>query len=53
MHLGEWASVADPRQQYDLRDSVLLAELNLDFLLAKRNTEKSFKPLPAFPVHPP
>jgi phenylalanyl-tRNA synthetase beta chain len=34
---------------YDLRDAVLLAELNLDLLLARRNTVKSFKPLPAFP----
>jgi phenylalanyl-tRNA synthetase beta chain len=36
-------------KKYDLRDPVLLAELNLDLLLAKRNTEKSFKSLPAFP----
>jgi phenylalanyl-tRNA synthetase beta chain len=36
-------------RKYDLRDPVLLAELNLDLLLAKRNTEKSFKSLPAFP----
>jgi phenylalanyl-tRNA synthetase beta chain len=36
-------------KQYDLRDSVLLAELNLDQLLARRNTAKSFKQLPAFP----
>src|SRR5207249_3919818 len=35
--------------QYDLRDAVLLAELNLDALLARRNTNKSFKPLPQFP----
>ena len=34
---------------YDLRDAVLLAELNLDVLLARRNTTRSFKPLPAFP----
>jgi phenylalanyl-tRNA synthetase beta chain len=34
---------------YDLRDAVLLAELNLDLLLARRHTAKSFKPLPAFP----
>jgi len=32
-------------KQYDLRDAVLLAELNLDVLLARRNTGKSFKPL--------
>ncbi len=36
-------------KQYDLRDAVLLAELNLDLLLARRNTTKAFKPLPAFP----
>src|SRR5205085_3372949 len=35
---------------YDLRDPVFLAELNLDLLLARRNTEKSFKPLPGFPT---
>jgi phenylalanyl-tRNA synthetase beta chain len=34
---------------YDLRDAVLLAELNLDLLLGRRNTTRSFKPLPAFP----
>jgi len=34
---------------YDLRDAVLLAELNLDLLLARRNAAKSFRPLPAFP----
>ncbi|MCI0748103.1 MAG: phenylalanine--tRNA ligase subunit beta [Verrucomicrobia subdivision 3 bacterium] len=33
----------------DLRDRVLIAELNLDMLLARRKSEKSFKPLPAFP----
>jgi phenylalanyl-tRNA synthetase beta chain len=32
-------------KQYDLRDAVLLAELNLDVLLSRRNTSKSFKPL--------
>jgi phenylalanyl-tRNA synthetase beta chain len=36
-------------KRYDLRDPVLLAELNLDLLLAKRNAARSFKPLPAFP----
>ncbi|TAK98087.1 MAG: phenylalanine--tRNA ligase subunit beta [Verrucomicrobia bacterium] len=33
----------------DLRDAVLLAELNLDQLIARRNAAKSFKPLPQFP----
>lgn len=36
-------------KQYDLRDAVLLAELNFDLLLARRSGNKSFKPLPAFP----
>ncbi len=36
-------------KKYDLRDAVLLAELNLDWLLARRNPTKSFKPLPQFP----
>jgi phenylalanyl-tRNA synthetase beta chain len=36
-------------KSYDLRDAILLAELNLDLLLARRNTTRSFKPLPAFP----
>jgi len=29
---------------------VLLAEMNLDLLLARRNPTKSFRPLPAFPA---
>ena len=37
-------------KRHDLRDAVLLAELNLDLLLARRNAAKSFKPLPAFPT---
>ena len=36
-------------RQYDLRDPVMLAELNLDQLLARRNPSKSFKPLQPFP----
>jgi phenylalanyl-tRNA synthetase beta chain len=36
-------------KKYDLRDAVFLAEFNLDLLLARRNTAKSFKPLPQFP----
>jgi len=36
-------------RRHDLRDPVLLAELNLDQLLARRNPAKSFKPLPAYP----
>ena len=34
----------------DLRDAVLLAELDLDQLLARRNPARSFKPLPQFPA---
>ncbi len=37
-------------RKYDLRDPVLLAEFNLDFLLARRNAAKSFKGLAAFPA---
>jgi phenylalanyl-tRNA synthetase beta chain len=37
-------------KNYDLRDAVLLAELNLDQLLARQNPAKSFKPLPQFPA---
>jgi phenylalanyl-tRNA synthetase beta chain len=37
-------------KRYDLRDAVFLAELNLDLLLARRNTSKSFKTLPSFPA---
>jgi phenylalanyl-tRNA synthetase beta chain len=36
-------------RQYDLRDAVLLAEFNLDILVARRNVSKSFRSLPAFP----
>jgi len=36
-------------KKYDLRDAVLLAELNLDQLLTRRNAAKSFKALPQFP----
>ncbi len=49
--LGEFGQLLPPlAKQYDLRDPVLLAELNLDQLLARRNTGKSFRPLPAFPA---
>jgi phenylalanyl-tRNA synthetase beta chain len=37
-------------RQYDLRDSVLLAELDLDLLLSRRNRLRSFKPLPLYPA---
>jgi phenylalanyl-tRNA synthetase beta chain len=49
--LGEFGQLLPPlARQYDLRDAVLLAELNLDLLLARRNQSKSFRPLPAFPA---
>lgn len=37
-------------RQYDLRDAVYLAELDLDTLLLRRNPGKSFKVLPSFPA---
>ena len=37
-------------RKYDLRNAVLLAELNLDLLLARRNPAKAFKALPQFPA---
>jgi phenylalanyl-tRNA synthetase beta chain len=36
-------------KKFDLRDTVFLAEFNLDLLLSKRNASKSFKSLPQFP----
>ena len=49
--LGELGQLLPPlARQYDLRDAVLLAELNLDQLLARRNTGKYFRALPAFPA---
>jgi phenylalanyl-tRNA synthetase beta chain len=36
-------------KQYDLRDPVFLAELDLDELIGRRITAKGFKPLPQFP----
>jgi phenylalanyl-tRNA synthetase beta chain len=36
-------------KKMDLRDAVLLAELNLDLLLARRSAARSSKPLPPFP----
>jgi phenylalanyl-tRNA synthetase beta chain len=49
--LGEFGQLLPAlAKKYDLRDAALLAELNLDLLLARRNPAKSFKPLPAFPA---
>jgi phenylalanyl-tRNA synthetase beta chain len=48
--LGQLGQLLPPlAKRYDLRDPVLLAELNLDLLLARRNRAKSFKPIPALP----
>lgn len=49
--LGEFGQLQPAlAKRYDLRDAVLLAELNLDVLLARRNTSKSFKALPLQPA---
>ena len=37
-------------KQYEARDAVYLAELDLDILLQRRTTNKSFKSLPQFPA---
>jgi phenylalanyl-tRNA synthetase beta chain len=48
--LGELGQVSPAvAKRYDLRDAVLLAELNLDQILARRNPDKSFKPVPQLP----
>jgi phenylalanyl-tRNA synthetase beta chain len=48
--LGELGQLAPTLgKKFDLRDAVLLAELNLDQLIARRNAAKSFKALPQFP----
>lgn len=50
LRLGELGQLAPAlARQNDLRDAVLLAELNLDQLIARRNPAKSLKPLPQFP----
>jgi phenylalanyl-tRNA synthetase beta chain len=49
--LGEFGRLSPVlAKKYDLRDAVLLAELNFDLLLARRNPARSFKPLPQFPA---
>jgi phenylalanyl-tRNA synthetase beta chain len=49
--LGEFGQLAPTlAKHYDLRDAVLLAELNLDLLIERRNPARSFKPLPAYPA---
>lgn len=50
LQLGEFGQLSPAlAKRYDLRDAVFLAELNFDLLIARRNTGKSFKPLPSFP----
>jgi phenylalanyl-tRNA synthetase beta chain len=49
--LGEIGQLSpDLARRYDLRDPVLLAELDFDELLHRRIAAKSFKPLPQFPA---
>ncbi len=49
--LGEFGQLLPTlARRYDLRDPVFLAELNLDVLLSRRNTAKSFRAIPAFPA---
>jgi phenylalanyl-tRNA synthetase beta chain len=48
--LGELGQIQPSlARKLDLRDPVVVAELNLDLLLVRRNTAKSYKPLPAYP----
>ncbi len=48
--LGELGQLSPAlAKKHDLRDTVLVAELNLDQLIARRNAGRSFKPLPQFP----
>jgi phenylalanyl-tRNA synthetase beta chain len=37
-------------REYDLRDPVILAEVNLDWLLARRSDKRTFQPLPLYPA---
>lgn len=49
--LGEIGQLSPPlAKRLDLRDAVLLAEINFDLLLERRNPEKAFKPIPAYPA---
>ncbi len=50
MGLGEMGLVHPMLARgHGLRDPVLMAELNIDLLLARRNAVRNFKPLPQFP----
>ena len=51
LHLGELGQLTPAlAKKYDLRDPVLMAELDLDQLVARRNPVRQFRPLPAFPA---
>lgn len=50
MTLGEMGQLQPLlAKRYDLRNGAFFAELNMDMLLARRNTSRQFKPLPQFP----
>ena len=49
--IGQMGQLLPPLgKQYEARDAVYLAELDLDLLLQRRTTNKSFKQLPQFPA---
>ncbi len=49
--IGQMGQLLPPLgKQYEARDAVYLAELDLDILLQRRTTNKSFKSLPQFPA---
>jgi phenylalanyl-tRNA synthetase beta chain len=51
LELGQLGQVLPSvARRHDLRDPVVVAELNLDVLLARRNAARSAKPLAAFPA---
>jgi phenylalanyl-tRNA synthetase beta chain len=51
MTLGELGQVSPAlAKRFDLRHAAFFAEMNFDLLLARRNRDKGFKPLPAFPA---
>ena len=50
--LGEFGQLSPLlAKRYDLRDATLLAELNYDLLLARRNPSRSFKILTGVSLH--
>jgi phenylalanyl-tRNA synthetase beta chain len=49
--IGQMGQLLPPLgKKYEARDAVYLAELDLDILLQRRTTNKSFKSLPQFPA---